>query len=71
MAAAKAAQVQQKNPYLGLDLNASAGPDETHTADMRQVGVFETLAGKQQQIQLAAQVVKMILKIDDVVSQSS
>ena len=28
--------------------------------------VYETLIGKQQQMQLATQVVKMILKIDDV-----
>jgi len=37
--------------------------------DMKELGVFETLIGKQQQMQLAAQVVKMILKIDDVISQ--
>lgn len=70
VAAAKAAQVKQQNPYLGLDLNGTAGPDGMHAADMRQVGVFETLAGKQQQIQLAAQVVKMLLKIDDVITVS-
>jgi len=29
--------------------------------------VFETLIGKQQQLLLATQVVKMILKIDDVI----
>jgi T-complex protein 1 subunit epsilon len=70
VAAAKAAQVAQGNPYLGLDL-FSTEMGESHTADMRTVGVFETLAGKQQQIQLAAQVVKLILKIDDVISMSS
>jgi T-complex protein 1 subunit epsilon len=36
---------------------------------MKTVGVFETLIGKQQQLQLAAQVVKMILKIDDVITK--
>jgi T-complex protein 1 subunit epsilon len=35
--------------------------------DMKEHLVFETLIGKQQQIQLATQVVKMILKIDDVI----
>lgn len=30
-------------------------------------GIFETLIGKQQQFLLATQVVKMILKIDDVI----
>lgn len=37
---------------------------------MREQNVFETLIGKQQQILLATQVVKMILKIDDVISPS-
>lgn len=33
---------------------------------MKEQGIFETLIGKQQQFLLATQVVKMILKIDDV-----
>jgi len=33
---------------------------------MKQQNVFETLLGKKQQISLATQVVRMILKIDDV-----
>lgn len=37
---------------------------------MQEQNVFETLIGKQQQILLATQVVKMILKIDDVISPS-
>jgi T-complex protein 1 subunit epsilon len=37
---------------------------------MREQDVFETLIGKQQQILLATQVVKMILKIDDVMTPS-
>ena len=36
------------------------------TNDMRELGVFESLASKVQQLQLATQVVRMILKIDDV-----
>jgi T-complex protein 1 subunit epsilon len=35
---------------------------------MKTQRVFETLPSKQQQIQLATQVVRMILKIDDVIS---
>ena len=35
---------------------------------MKTQGVFETLIGKQQQILLATQVVKLILKIDDVIT---
>lgn len=34
--------------------------------DMKQQHVIETLHGKKQQISLATQVVKMILKIDDI-----
>lgn len=35
-------------------------------ADMKQQHVIETLIGKKQQISLATQVVRMILKIDDI-----
>jgi T-complex protein 1 subunit epsilon len=35
---------------------------------MKIQGIFEGLNSKKQQIQLATQVVKMILKIDDVIS---
>ena len=41
----------------------------TGTNDMKTQGVFETLSSKRQQFLLAAQVVKMILKIDDVIKQ--
>lgn len=37
---------------------------------MRKAHVFETLIGKQEQIMLATQLVKMILKIDDIISPS-
>lgn len=42
--------------------------DGFHSCDMRSLGVFESLIGKQEQIMLATQVVKMILKIDDVIT---
>lgn len=35
-------------------------------SDMREQNVIETLIGKKQQICLATQLVKMILKIDDI-----
>lgn len=35
---------------------------------MREEGVFETLASKIHQVQLASQVIKMILKIDDLIT---
>eukprot|EP00456_Euglypha_rotunda_P028054 TRINITY_DN2231_c0_g1_i11.p1 TRINITY_DN2231_c0_g1~~TRINITY_DN2231_c0_g1_i11.p1 ORF type:complete len:149 (+),score=32.97 TRINITY_DN2231_c0_g1_i11:169-615(+) len=57
----KAEQVKTKNPFLGVDCLQKG------TKDMKSQRVFETLIGKQQQILLATQVVKMILKIDDVI----
>jgi len=60
----KAAQVKEGNPFLGVDCL------DKGTSDMRAQGVIETLIGKQQQFMLATQLVKMILKIDDVISPS-
>jgi T-complex protein 1 subunit epsilon len=57
----KARQLAEKCPRLGVDCN------QLGTADMKEHLVFETLIGKQQQLLLATQVVKMILKIDDVI----
>jgi T-complex protein 1 subunit epsilon len=57
----KSRQLAENNPRLGIDCN------QTGNNDMKNHLVFETLIGKQQQIQLATQVVKMILKIDDVI----
>ena len=58
--AVKARQLTEGNPRLGVDC-VDAG-----TSDMREQGVFETLAGKRQQLFLATQVCRMIMKIDDV-----
>lgn len=58
--AVKARQLGEGNPRLGVDC-VDAG-----TNDMREQGVFETLAGKRQQLFLATQVCRMIMKIDDV-----
>jgi T-complex protein 1 subunit epsilon len=68
VAAAKAKQMQEGNPVIGLGVDQVPHEDGSHWADMRELGVFETLIGKQQQLQLATQVVKLILKIDDVIS---
>mmetsp|Transcript_6616 Transcript_6616/g.16679 ORF Transcript_6616/g.16679 Transcript_6616/m.16679 type:complete len:575 (-) Transcript_6616:64-1788(-) len=65
LGAIKSAQLSEKKPYLGVDAM------DNGTMDMKQLGVFDTLAGKTQQIRLATQVVKMILKIDDVIKQGS
>ncbi len=37
--------------------------------DMKKLGVFETLASKKHQVQIATQLVKMILKIDDLIEK--
>jgi len=49
--------MKEGNPYLGVDCN------DVGTADMREQNVFETLIGKKQQLMLATQVCKMILKV--------
>lgn len=56
----KALQTEQKNPALGIDCMMKG------TYDMKKQHVIETLQSKKQQIMLATQLVKMILKIDDV-----
>ena len=62
VAAVKAAQVKEGKAYLGVDCM------QRGTNDMKQQKVFETLIGKVQQLNLATQVVRMILKIDDVIT---
>ena len=58
---AKSRQLADESPVYGIAcMDAEIG-------DMRKLEVFETLASKKLQIQLATQVVKMILKIDDVI----
>lgn len=77
VAAIKSRQVKEQCHTVGLGLMnvldaaeiKTHGSTLYHSVDMKEIGVFETLIGKQQQLQLAAQVVKMILKIDDVISQ--
>lgn len=59
---AKAIQQQRTNCHIGIDcLGGTVG-------DLRKQGIFESLHSKVQQLSLATQVVKMILKIDDVIS---
>ncbi|KAF9604363.1 hypothetical protein IFM89_006370 [Coptis chinensis] len=64
LSAVKSQQIKENNSYFGIDCN------DVGTNDMCKQNVFETLIGKQQQILLATQVVKMILKIDDIISPS-
>nr|CDJ88112.1 Chaperonin Cpn60 TCP-1 domain containing protein [Haemonchus contortus] len=56
----KAKQIEMGKPYLGVDALFSG------TNDMKEQKVIETLVSKKEQISLATQVVRMILKIDDV-----
>eukprot|EP00634_Sargassococcus_sp_CCMP2135_P011492 CAMPEP_0198652876 /NCGR_PEP_ID=MMETSP1467-20131203/6686_1 /TAXON_ID=1462469 /ORGANISM="unid. sp., Strain CCMP2135" /LENGTH=508 /DNA_ID=CAMNT_0044388821 /DNA_START=154 /DNA_END=1680 /DNA_ORIENTATION=- len=65
LAGIKTLQLETDNPHLGIDCL------QLGTNDMKQQHVFETLIGKKQQLQLATQVVKMILKIDDVIMHGS
>ncbi|THU46616.1 hypothetical protein C4D60_Mb09t06800 [Musa balbisiana] len=65
LTAVKSQQIKENNPYCGIDCN------DVGTTNMQEQNVFETLIGKQQQILLATQVVKMILKIDDVITPSN
>lgn len=62
LAETKAEQIKAGNPRLGVDCLQKG------TKDMREQRVFETLIGKQQQFLLATQLVRMVLKIDDVMS---
>eukprot|EP01063_Lacrimia_lanifica_P033596 TRINITY_DN6021_c0_g1_i1.p1 TRINITY_DN6021_c0_g1~~TRINITY_DN6021_c0_g1_i1.p1 ORF type:complete len:537 (+),score=270.75 TRINITY_DN6021_c0_g1_i1:52-1662(+) len=61
----RAQQQATKCPHLGIDCM------ENGTSNMKDQGVYETLHGKTQQLRLATQVVKMILKIDDVIAQGT
>mmetsp|Transcript_6056 Transcript_6056/g.6616 ORF Transcript_6056/g.6616 Transcript_6056/m.6616 type:complete len:535 (-) Transcript_6056:35-1639(-) len=63
LAAVKSAQAKTGNPRLGIDCLSKG------TNDMKAQNVCEPFIAKKQQLLLAAQVVKMILKIDDVVGQ--
>jgi len=67
VAAAKSRQIKEGNPNIGLGCNQPANEDEHHSYNMKELGVFETLIGKQEQLQLATQVDKLILKIDDTI----
>jgi len=68
LAAAKSRQMNENNCLIGLGIDVQPNDDGFHASDMKKLGVVESLVGKQEQIQLAAQVVKMILKIDDVIT---
>jgi len=55
-------QIDEQNAYLGVDAMFRGTPN------MMEQGIFESVASKRNQLELATQVVKMILKIDDVIA---
>ena len=61
---AKLEQTEKKEGFYGIDCMS------TGNTNMKEQKVFETLLSKKGQLQLATQVVKMILKIDDVIEPS-
>jgi T-complex protein 1 subunit epsilon len=60
----KEQQVKSGSPMYGVDAMISGNNN------MIEEGVYESVMSKKQQLQLATQVVKMILKIDDVIEPS-
>jgi len=62
MAKVKAVQENTGNAWHGVDCM------QTGTTDMWEQNVYEACASKSSQLRLATQVVKMILKIDDVIT---
>ncbi|KAI8824005.1 chaperonin Cpn60/TCP-1 family [Fimicolochytrium jonesii] len=61
LAEVKSRQALEANPRLGIDCNLNG------SNDMREFTVFDPLISKRSQFHLATQLVKMILKIDDVI----
>lgn len=57
----KAAQVSNKSPHLGIDCLGN------NNNDMKEMFVIETFIGKKQQLLLATQLTRMILKINNVI----
>lgn len=60
---ARSRQIEEKTHVYGIACL------EGNVDDMRRLEVFETLASKKHQIQIATQLVKMILKIDDLIEK--
>jgi len=62
IAAMKAKQQETANPWHGIDCMQEGN------SDMWEQHVYESCASKCNQLRLATQVVKMVLKIDDVIT---
>ena len=60
---ARSRQIEEKSPVYGIACL------DGKVDDLRRLEVFEPLASKKHQIQIATQLVKMILKIDDLIEK--
>ena len=60
---ARSRQIEEKLPVYGIACL------DGKVDDMKKLEVFETLASKKHQVQIATQLVKMILKIDDLIEK--
>jgi len=58
----KEEQINERNDYVGVDALFRG------TTNMMEQGIFESAQSKKNQLELATQVIKMILKIDDVIA---
>lgn len=65
LSAVKSRQVTEGNPRLGIDC-MGVGQN-----DMREQFVYDPLISKRSQMRLATQVVRMILRVDDVIDSVS
>ena len=62
----RANQIKTGNNWLGIDCNLKGDG-----GDMNAQGIYESLRSKAEQLRLSTQVVRMILKIDDIISPSA
>ncbi len=65
LAAIKSRQVNEKNTRLGVDCM------QTGSNDMKDAFVIDPLIGKKQQLQLATQLCRMVLKVNNVIISGS
>ena len=65
LASIKSRQVREKNTRLGVDCMA------TGQNDMREAFVIDPLIGKRQQLLLATQLCRMVLKVNNVIISGS
>lgn len=65
LASIKSRQVKENNTRLGVDCM------QTGSNDMRDAFVIDPLIGKKQQLQLATQLCRMVLKVNNVIIAGS